>query len=83
MENTVEAFGRTWKRVWVEDEALRHIDGERVDAAWLRLFGEPMPTRRLRDCPTEDWGDTFAHLVGERVVLVSYDGDSIWIEDKS
>jgi predicted HAD superfamily Cof-like phosphohydrolase len=78
----IEAFGRKWKRVWQEDEATRNFPDnaghEYVDAAWKRLFGEEYPKPAQRDA-YEDWGDSSAYLIGERAVVSSFDGCSIYV----
>lgn len=77
----IEAFGRSFRRVWQEDECLRHDpDAERWPAAWTRLFSENPPDERSTSPDRhEDWGDADAVLFGDRMVVRSYDGHSIWI----
>jgi hypothetical protein len=73
----VKAFGRTWRRVWQEDECLRNIDGETVGEAWQRFFAEPMPA--TKGAPMEDWGDAYAYRLGDRVVVYEPGGAGIWV----
>lgn len=78
----VQAFGKTWRRVWAEDECLRHDpSAERWPAAWRRLFNTEPPDERAPMTPEdhEDWGDADAVRYGERMVVRSYDGHSLWV----
>lgn len=78
----LQAFGRTWRCVWEEDECLRKDpDAECWPAAWKRLFGEDPPNKRAATKPQdhEDFGDAGALRVGDRLILHSYDGHSLWV----
>lgn len=59
--------------VWREDDCAP--DAESLDAAWRRLFGEPLDLSRA--LLTVDGGDCTAHLfpVG-RVAVTSYRGNA-------
>lgn len=79
-------FSQKWKRVWLEDDCtLRDPDAERWPAAWRRLFSsEPPPvTYSAEILPIADahadLGDADAFLLGDRVVMSSFDGFSLWV----
>jgi hypothetical protein len=63
--------------LWLEDECCRRDpSAERIEGAWLRLFGEEMPSGK----PLEEYdgGDTFAYLwPGGRVSWSTYGGAAI------
>jgi hypothetical protein len=78
----IEAFGVRGKLVWLEDEALRHDPtAERLAGAWRRLFNAEPPDEHAPTTPKnhEDWGDASAHRFGDRMIVSSYDGQSIWV----
>lgn len=78
MRDEIEAFGRKWKRVWQEDDATRNDPtAEHLRQAWKRLFGEEYPGSKT--APEEDHGDTFYYEFGDRVYVMAYDGDSIYV----
>jgi hypothetical protein len=76
----IQAFGRMWKKVFEEDNALRHDpDAEGFRDAWKRLFGSDWPG--FSDAPEEDHGDTFCYLMpgGDRLYVMACDGNSLWV----
>lgn len=60
--------------LWEEDDAMPH-DRERLQDAWLRLFGVPMPDP---DTAGEKFDDTDVLYLffGDRVAAISYPGNS-------
>lgn len=78
-EQTTTAFGKEWRRLWQEDECLRHDpDAEHIEGAWKRIVGTEYPG--TRNAPKEDWGDADASLVAGKLVVSSFDGYSLWEE---
>lgn len=78
MSAEIEAFGRKWKRVWQEDDATRNDPtAEHMRQAWKRLFNEEYPGSK--EAPEEDHGDTFYYLFADRMYVMAYDGDSIYV----
>jgi predicted HAD superfamily Cof-like phosphohydrolase len=77
---TIEAFGRKWKRVWQENagtKASGDPSHEYTSAAWERLFGEkPMLDEAG---PEEDHDTGFYFLHAGRVVDYSDAGNSIYV----
>lgn len=68
--------------VWSEDEVLRRDpDRQRIEDAWVELFGEPKPPRSeaLRE---EDWGDSVAWVYEHgRIEVMSFDGMHIYCDN--
>lgn len=66
------------RTIWHEDDACRaagDTSRERVEDAWQRLFGEPLPPQPLE---VFDEGDAIYKLYAHgRVLCHGYDGDSI------
>lgn len=71
----------TWKfgrSLWQEDECTKYLDGhEYAEAAWARIFGEPMPD--TIDRPSYDLGDCFGFLMPNGATLEhAFDGSAIY-----
>lgn len=80
MSIEIEAFGKKWKRVWRESAAIQRLpfdpDHEYVTGAWKRLFQEDLPARIAAD---EASGDGLIFRFGDRMFVMAYDGDSIYV----
>jgi 8-oxo-dGTP pyrophosphatase MutT (NUDIX family) len=80
---TREAFGHSWRRVWVEDDTTRmDPDAEKVHQAWKRLYNTAYPMSsdnpNAMTVPFENWGDASAYRLGNRMMVSAYDGHSLW-----
>ncbi len=72
---------RTWtlgRKLWSEDECTIRCEGHETGrAAWLRIFGEPLPATLGR--PMYDEGDTYGFLMPNGATYEeSYDGVTIY-----
>lgn len=83
---TLKVFGRLWRPVWTEDDCtLRDPDAERWPAAWKRLFNvDPPPGKYSGEIlpiadEHADLGDTDVFRFGDRLVVSSFDGFSLWV----
>lgn len=80
---TLEIFGRTYRLEWDEDAWVP--DRERWPAAWRRLFNtEPPPggySGEILPLADEhaDLGDTDVFRFGDRLIVSSFDGYSLWV----
>lgn len=65
-------------RLWKEDECLlRDPNAERLPAAWMRIFGEPLPEKGL--CLHHDGGDGDFYLAPNGATFWSgFDGHEIY-----
>lgn len=68
-----------WPPIWTEDECAP--DRERLGEAWLRIFGEPLPEKRIA---VWDGGDAFGYLYEKgRVAWDTYMGGEIAIDPEA